>query len=118
MSVRAANRSLEWITKVAGQFAAVAAVPAAIVLALAMKPQPTTEKRTDPLWHNTGHTRTCPACRLLSQQSRSLPSGVEPELSDHENAAPKPPRIAAESGTDPETTAEVAISFGQPVTML
>jgi hypothetical protein len=74
MSAR--TRRLGWLAEMMGQVGAFAAVPAAIVLALALKPSTeveTGEARTTPLWHNASHTRICPACRLVSRQnSREL----------------------------------------------
>jgi hypothetical protein len=82
MSTRAPKRGRSWLSEIAGQMAAIAAVPVAIVLALALKPPPSDalDKRTDPLWHDASHARICPACRLLSHQGESPAEAPPPSI--------------------------------------
>jgi hypothetical protein len=76
MSAR--TQRLAWLRELVGQAAAFGAVPAVIVLALALRPgaeadtgsgTETGEVRTIPLWHNASHTASCSTCRLAKRQA-------------------------------------------------
>jgi hypothetical protein len=84
MSTRTAKLGLGWLSNVVGQVVAVAAVPAAIVLAMGLEPQPDGDKRTEPFWENPSHARNCPACQLLIHQARSpgQPLPAEPPVAE------------------------------------
>lgn len=117
MSTRATQRRRSWITELAGQAAAVAAVPVAILLAMAMKPQPTIETRSEPLWHNLGHQRGCPACRLLSHQAETPPPPLAPP-SRGRRVIPVSDRIEPGVAAPSEATAEAALGPDPRVTRL